>query len=186
MANSVHGHTTKSRQSLTYKSWHSMKQRCLNPNDKQFKDYGGRGIDIAPDWMYFDNFLAFMGERPPGTVLDRRNKDRGYRPGNCFWATKEQHMRNRRNNVWLELDGERMILKDWADSLGLDDHSLKQRLQNGWDLRRALTTPGRNRNREKLSSNETPSKFMHANLTQNWWPPAAQSLLSNPAQQELT
>lgn len=146
-----HNHTTKTRSSPTYKSWHMMKQRCTNPQYTQYKDYGGRGIDIAPGWMYFENFLAYLGERPSGTTLERRDNDKGYWPGNCYWAPKREQQRNRRGNVWLELDGVRMLLTDWAAKIGLKDHSLSQRINHGWPLRAALCTPPLPRGRRRLS-----------------------------------
>lgn len=146
----THGHTTHTGASPTYKSWHMMKQRCSNPKYSQYKDYGGRGIDFAPGWMHFENFLAYMGERPPGTTLERRDNDKGYWPDNCYWATKSEQQRNRRTNRTLELNGVAKLLTDWAESLGLTAHALHGRIQRGWSLERALTTPALHRGRKKL------------------------------------
>jgi hypothetical protein len=93
-----HGHSRcdAGNQSATYRSWASMKTRCLNPNNRGFKYYGGRGITICERWMLFVNFLADMGERPPGKTLDRIDVDGNYEPGNCRWATPLEQIRNRR------------------------------------------------------------------------------------------
>ena len=160
MPKSIHSHTTKHTTSPTYKSWHMMKQRCTNPKNTQYKDYGGRGIDIHHPWMCFGVFLADMGERPPGTSLERRDNNKGYRPDNCYWATRTEQQRNRRTNVWLELDGVRMLLTDWARKLDLEPHSLHQRLKHGWDLRRALTTPAQQRGRRNLSTRNVLLEMM--------------------------
>lgn len=82
--------------SPTYNTWASMKQRCLNPNSPKYRLYGGRGITICDRWLKFENFLADMGERPPGLTLDRIDNDGDYEPGNCRWATSTQQIANRR------------------------------------------------------------------------------------------
>lgn len=79
-----------------YRSWVSMKQRCLNPSATGYERYGGAGVKIHESWMKFSSFLADMGERPEGTSLDRVNNDKGYEPGNCAWATPKQQANNRR------------------------------------------------------------------------------------------
>jgi hypothetical protein len=70
-----------------------MKQRCSNPKNNRFNRYGGRGITFCERWKNFDNFYFDMGERPPGTTLDRRNDDGNYEPNNCRWATAEVQKR---------------------------------------------------------------------------------------------
>lgn len=149
MPKTTHNHTTKTGASPTYKSWHMMKQRCTNPRYSQFADYGGRGIDMDPSWASFEVFLSEMGERPEGTTLDRADNAKGYWAWNCRWATRKEQQRNRRGNVWLELDGTRMLLSEWAAQLDLKVHSLSQRLKHGWELRRALTTPAQLRGNRK-------------------------------------
>lgn len=105
-----HGHTnSKGFRSKTYKSWDSMKQRCLNPNNKKYFLYGGRGITICERWLEengFENFLADMGERPEGKTLDRIDNDGNYEPSNCKWSTIKEQNNNRRGlkNVKLPED----------------------------------------------------------------------------------
>jgi hypothetical protein len=92
-----HGHARKGRETLTFRSWTSMLQRCLNPNSDNYRWYGGRGITICLEWIdSFDAFLADMGERPTGMTLDRINPDGNYEPGNVRWATPKEQARNRR------------------------------------------------------------------------------------------
>jgi hypothetical protein len=103
----VHGHTRTGWVSPTYRSWLSMKARCLNPNHHAYPAYGGRGITVCDEWLGpdgFARFLADMGERPGNPdgwssskgywSLDRIDPDGDYEPSNCRWATPTQQTRN--------------------------------------------------------------------------------------------
>lgn len=76
-----------------------MKQRCLNPNNNQFHNYGARGITVCDRWLdSFENFYNDMGEPPTSShSLDRIDNDRGYSPDNCRWATPSEQTYNRRD-----------------------------------------------------------------------------------------
>jgi hypothetical protein len=73
-----------------------MKSRCSNSNNKNYKDYGGRGITVCTRWLTFENFYADMGTCPPNLTLERKDNDGDYEPGNCIWATWFTQAINRR------------------------------------------------------------------------------------------
>lgn len=80
-----------------YKCWSALKNRCLNPDNIQFKDYGGRGITVCKRWLEFVNFYEDMGKCPDNHEIDRINNNEGYSKENCRWTTKKINSRNRRS-----------------------------------------------------------------------------------------
>ncbi|MFE0739439.1 hypothetical protein, partial [Streptomyces sp. NPDC058855] len=124
-----------------HRIWTGMIQRCTNPKHDQYADYGGRGIKVCPEWR--QSFEVFARDAAEGYAddleIDRINVDGNYEPGNVRWVTRKENNRNKRNNVWLECRGVRMILHDWADAIGIERRTLSARLKAGWPVERALT-----------------------------------------------
>lgn len=119
------------RGSRTYSSWLSAKRRATNRNDKDFHRYGAVGIGFADRWASFEAFLEDMGERPPGTSLDRIDGSRGYEPGNCRWATPTEQARNRRDFKVINTPVGEMPLIDYAEQIGISSGAAHMRLKRG-------------------------------------------------------
>jgi hypothetical protein len=94
----THGHTYVGKINPTYTCWSNMRRRCQDLNHPRYPDWGGRGIVVCERWQTYQNFLADMGERPPGLTLDRIDVDGPYTPENCRWATASQQRLNQRRN----------------------------------------------------------------------------------------
>ena len=118
--------------------WSAMKQRCKNPNNKGYPNYGGRGINYCEEWEVFENFLNDMGIPPVGWTLDRVNNDLGYCVKNCVWSLPTGQNRNKRNNKFYEVEGRILTLKQYANHKNLNYFSLKTREQKGLSVEEIL------------------------------------------------
>ena len=124
-----------------YNIWHGMKARCSLPTNISYHQYGGRGITYCERWEIFENFIANMGEPPSEEhSLDRINNDGNYSPENCRWATIEVQSNNRSNSRFLEFQGRRQTLTQWAKELGMSPATIRGRLERDWTVEEALTT----------------------------------------------
>lgn len=104
-----------------HRIWSGMKDRTCNPNSKYWKNYGGRGITLCPEWYKFENFLkwAIPSGYQDHLTLDRIDNDKGYSPDNCRWATIKEQENNRRNTVYCFYDGEKVPLTILSERLGI-------------------------------------------------------------------
>lgn len=127
----IHGQATVKIRTPEFTAWSQMRERCNNKNTVCYKNYGGRGIAYCKRWEKFENFYADMGKKPsPRHSLDRfPNRDGDYKPSNCRWATPKQQNGNRRSNRWIEYNGRKKILADWATELGVTHSHIRQMLK---------------------------------------------------------
>lgn len=125
-----------------YVIWSAMLDRCRNPNNKSFHLYGGRGIQVCPEWEDFSRFLADMGTRPEGMSIERDDTNGNYEAGNCRWATKLEQANNTRTNHRLTAFGETKTLAQWtrdARCVISRAQTLGKRIARGWEPEHALT-----------------------------------------------
>lgn len=135
-----------SKRSKVYWVWADMVGRCHNPNHKAYQNYGGRGIAVCDRWRMFIHFAADMGPRPVDGMLDRINNDGNYEPGNCKWSTRKEQNSNRRNCIYVELDGQKVTLKEYCRQKDLKYRPIVKRIQDrGWSIADALSVPVRER-----------------------------------------
>lgn len=138
--NTKHGLSARGKRHPLYKCWASIIQRCTNPNNTKYADYGGRGISICDRWRNsFEAFVTDVGPRPfLKAELERKNNDSGYSPDNVCWSTRATQMRNTRNNRYLVMGGERLTITDWARRIGLSASAIRHRLKK-MSVEEALT-----------------------------------------------
>lgn len=122
----------------------SMKHRCYYMLDKNFKNYGGRGITICDEWLGNAGFVRFMNWAlengfQEGLTIDRIDNDGGYEPSNCRWVTMKEQNLNKRSNAFIEFMGIRKPRSVWADAIGIHSTSLKYRVEK-WGIEKALLT----------------------------------------------
>jgi hypothetical protein len=163
--------------SSEYLRYYSARGRCTNRKNKSWKRYGGRGIKMCERWLNSSAaFLSDMGPCPPGFLLDRIDNDGDYCPENCRWTDASTSARNQQGrdphrlippprpprpenspwitskSRWIEYQGRRQTLSEWARELGLRRDALYARLFiHGWPLEKAMTHPYRSRNRPRKS-----------------------------------
>jgi hypothetical protein len=144
-AYATHGHTRKGKPTPTYLTYWNMLARCTNPKSDHWHSYGGRGIEVCERWLKsFENFLSDMGECPPGLTLDRKEVNGNYEVSNCRWATDDEQANNKRTSHFVEFNGERLTVSQWAERLGIKVNALYARLNTRkWPIEKALTTPPR-------------------------------------------
>lgn len=130
--NLIHGHRPKGPFSPEVKAWDAMKERCYNPKNANYHRYGGRGIFVCDEWRNsLSTFMEDMGKKPSKRhSLERVDNNKGYSKENCIWALPDIQHRNKRTNLWLEHNGTRMIITDWAKEFGVNRRTISQLLRS--------------------------------------------------------
>ena len=134
----------------------SMKARCYNPNRKDFKHYGAKGVTVCFEWLNAETIHYCKGSSSKGwkafkewalshgykegLTLDRIDVNKGYSPDNCRWVSMKVQNNNRGNNHLITYKGQTKTLQQWADELKLHKNTLKGRLNRGWSIEKAFTS----------------------------------------------
>ena len=135
-AKTTHGQTG----TALYGRWRAMLARCEDPGNRAWANYGGRGIEVCPEWHDFKVFADDMGAAfRPELELDRIDPDGHYKPENCRWADRITQQNNRRNNHRVTWRGQTRTVTEWALILGVRPNTLLYRIRRGWPLERAMT-----------------------------------------------
>jgi hypothetical protein len=121
-----------------HNAWMGMIQRCTNPSNARYSDYGGRGICVCSRWLSFENFISDMGLRPDGCTLDRIDNDKGYSPDNCRWATTYTQASNKRNSKRYTCNGMTLTEAEWAAVRSMKRTTIQYRIKAGWTIEQTL------------------------------------------------
>lgn len=140
-----------------YGVWCSMKSRCYYPDNKNYNIYGGRGVIVCDEWKdSYENFKewamsnGYQADAKRGEcTIERINVDGNYCPENCTWKTIEEQENNRRDNHYVEYQGETHTISEWAKILGMAYNTLLNRINHGWAIERAFTEPIHNNRGKK-------------------------------------
>jgi hypothetical protein len=112
-----------------YNIWKNIVDRCRNPNNRHYADYGGRGVDVCDEWLDVTNFYRDMGDPPDGRSIERLDNNLGYSKDNCVWATDTQQRRNKRSSRLIEYAGMTMCQSDWAKLMSIPVETLFARVK---------------------------------------------------------
>jgi len=132
--NGNYKHGLKRSQPRLFRIWSEMKSRCGNPKDKNYPNYGGRGIQVCQEWLDVAIFVNWALENRYSDTLtiDRKDNNLGYNPENCRWATVSEQQNNKRNTILVEIDGITDTLAGWSKRTGLKLRMLQDRYHSGF------------------------------------------------------
>ena len=134
-----------------YRVYRMMIARCYCENTEKYPNYGGRGIEVCKEWrndfINFYNWAIANGydenAKFSECTLDRIDVNGNYEPSNCRWVTNKEQGNNRRNNHYVEINGETKTIREWCESgiYEASEATVHKRIRNGWSDREAITQP---------------------------------------------
>lgn len=130
--------------SRLYNIYNKMKSRCTREQDQRYADYGGRGISVCDDWMNsFDAFARWAHDNgyADDLTIERIDVNGNYCPENCKWITLKEQNANKRNTVYVNVNGENVPLLKVSETACVSYDTLHNRVAKGWNAEEAANTP---------------------------------------------
>ena len=129
------------RKSKLYIIWIGMKQRCNNPNNTNYKNYGAKGIRVCKEWdKSFDHFynwalsIGYKENKNIKLTIDRIDNTKGYYPSNCRFLTLKEQQNNRTNNHLITYKGETHTVSQWSKILNINVQTLFTRISKNLSI----------------------------------------------------
>lgn len=127
--------------SRIYKIFTSMKQRCYNPKNPEYKNYGLRNIKICDEWLNdrlkFINW-AYKNGYKDNLTIERINVNGNYCPENCKWIKKEDQLKNTTRTKYITINGETHYLSEWIRISGISNSCYHARKHKGYNDEEAI------------------------------------------------
>lgn len=142
LASYTRKYTREQKESFLYTTWRGMKQRCYDSNSSNYKNYGGRGVRVCGEWH--NDYISFYkwamsNGASQELTLDRIDVNGNYEPSNCRWVSNSTQQRNKQYNRYIEYGGQRKLMKEWSEELGIPYDTIRARLdQYGYTVGQAL------------------------------------------------
>lgn len=117
-----------------YAIWVTMRQRCYNTNNKDFYNYGAKGIKVCDEWVKdFSKFYRWAMENgyAESLSIDRIDPYGNYEPSNCRWATIQEQANNKKNTIYVEVDGSTYTLTELSNLYGIRRETIEMRYLRG-------------------------------------------------------
>jgi hypothetical protein len=123
-----------------YSIWRSMRQRCFSTQNKDFKNYGARGITICREWDNFLNFYnwAIANGYSDNLSIDRIDVNGNYCPKNCRWTNNSVQSKNRRFTQ-ISFNGETHTIEEWSKIIGISNSGIRYRIQQNFPIEQILS-----------------------------------------------
>lgn len=127
-----------------YDAWYDILRRCCVETSKDYKNYGGRGITLCDEWKEYPVFYEWATTHgyEEGLTIDRIDNNQGYNPKNCRFVTMKDQERNKRNNLYVTVNGQKMLLIDFAEQNNIPYTTVYWRFKNHRNLYTGRCTDG--------------------------------------------